>query len=122
MALPGFTVSSARRLVVVLGVALIFAAAAAAQTESQPLTNAAVIKLVHAGFKDKTVIAIIRTRPAHFDLAPERLIELKKSGVSENIILAMIGHQGFTDELVFDDSLDDMAGPGLKRGSSEGNG
>lgn len=54
------------------------------------LTNASVIKLVRAGFKDKTVIAIIRTRPSRFDLAPERLIELKRSGVSENVILAML--------------------------------
>jgi hypothetical protein len=55
-----------------------------------PLTNAAVIKLVRAGFKEKTVIAIIRSRPAQFDLTPDRLIELKRSNVSENIILAML--------------------------------
>ena len=57
-----------------------------------PLDNAAVVKLVRAGFSEKTVIAIIRTRPARFDLAPDRLIELKKRGVSEKIILAMLAH------------------------------
>lgn len=63
------------------------------QTAEAPLTNAAVIKLVRAGFKDKTVITLIRTRPTQFDLSPDRLIELKKSGVSENVILSMLAHQ-----------------------------
>jgi hypothetical protein len=64
--------------------------ALAQQSRETPLTNAAVIKLVRAGFKEKTVIAIIRSRPAQFDLSPDRLIELKRSNVSENIILAML--------------------------------
>ncbi|MCA1613951.1 MAG: hypothetical protein LC800_07340 [Acidobacteria bacterium] len=55
-----------------------------------PLTNASVVKLVRAKFSEKIVITIIRTRPARFDLAPDRLIELKKSGVSERVILAML--------------------------------
>jgi hypothetical protein len=62
----------------------------AQQNREAPLTNAAVIKLVRAGFKEKTVIAIIRSRPTQFDLSPDRLIELKRSNVSENIIMAML--------------------------------
>lgn len=70
---------------------------AEAQERAQdvPLTNEAIVKLVRAGFKDKTIIAIMRSRPSRFDLAPDRLIELKKNGVSENVILAMIAQ---TDE------------------------
>lgn len=64
--------------------------ASAQQRTEAPLNNSAVIKLVRAGFKEKTVIAIIRSRPSQFDLAPDQLIELKRSGVSENIILAML--------------------------------
>ena len=64
------------------------------------------MKLVRAGFSEKAVIAIIRARPANFDLAPERLIELKKSGVGEKIILAMIGRGG-VDELAGEDWGDD---------------
>lgn len=60
------------------------------QSAASPLTNASVVKLVRAGFSEKTVIAIIRTRPSRFDLSPERLIELKKGGVGEKIILAML--------------------------------
>src|ERR1700704_6354635 len=63
---------------------------AQAQQAETPLTNAAVVKLVRAGFKEKTVIAIIHSRPNRFNLEPDRLIELKRSGVSENIILAML--------------------------------
>jgi hypothetical protein len=64
--------------------------ASSSQGAETPLTNSAVVKLVRAGFSEKTVIAIIRSRPARFDLAPDRLIELKKGGVSEKVILAML--------------------------------
>lgn len=72
---------------------LSFSVLAQQRTEA-PLTNAAVIKLVRAGFKEKTVIAIIRSRPTQFDLSPDRLIELKHDGVSENVILAMLSNDG----------------------------
>ncbi len=68
-----------------------FSSSAAAQQSSEPpLTNEAVVKLVRAGFKEKTVIAIIRSRPNRFVLDPDRLIELKRNGVAENIILTML--------------------------------
>jgi hypothetical protein len=62
----------------------------AQQGSETPLTNAAVIKLVRAGFKEKTIVAIIRSRPNNFNLDPDRLIELKRNGVGENIILVML--------------------------------
>jgi hypothetical protein len=73
-----------------------------------PLTNAAVVKLVRARFSEKTVIAIIRTRPVHFDLSPDRLIELKKNGVGERIILTMLARAGDGDVFsASDDAFDD---------------
>lgn len=69
------------------------AQSAAAET---PLTNAAVVKLVRAGFREKTIITIIRARPSRFDLTPDRLIELKKNNVSERIILAMLARDDAT--------------------------
>src|SRR4026208_1306839 len=70
---------------------LFFSSPVVAQQRSEaPLTNAAVIKLVRAGFKEKTVIAIIRSRPNRFELDPDRLIDLKRNGVTENIILTML--------------------------------
>ena len=46
-----------------------------------------------AGFKEKTIITIIGNRPSDFKLDTEHLIELKRSGVNENIILAMLSSQ-----------------------------
>ncbi|MDQ3668649.1 MAG: hypothetical protein M3410_19180 [Acidobacteriota bacterium] len=63
------------------------------------MTNATVVKLVRAGFREKTVIAIIRSRPNRFDLDPDRLIDLKRNGVTENVILTMLA----LDESVFSD-------------------
>lgn len=56
----------------------------------EPLTNAGVVKLVRAKFAEKTIIAVIRSRPARFDLSPDRLVELKRAGVPERVILAML--------------------------------
>lgn len=101
------------KLVLVAALCLASGATAQAQQRSEaPLTNAAVIKLVRAGFKEKTVIAIIRSRPSSFDLSPDRLIELKRGGVSENIILAMLAtgdaefaaEDGWSDDPFFNDS------------------
>ena len=67
------------------------------QQSDGPLTNASVIKLVKAGFKEKTVIAIIANQPTNFKLDTEQLINLKRNGVNENIILAMLSsHLGTT--------------------------
>lgn len=77
--------------VLALSVSLLFPISLYAQQPSEtPLSNTAVIKLVKAGFKEKTIIAIINSRPNRFKLDTEQLIELKHGGVSENIILAML--------------------------------
>lgn len=72
---------------------------------STPLTNAAIVKLVKAGFKEKTIASIIGSRPANFELSPDRMIELKRNGVSERLILAMLSRQEGMD--VADDSWSD---------------
>src|SRR6185436_12663826 len=64
-----------------------------AQQQDGVLTNVAVVKLVKAGFKDKTIITIINSRPANFNLDTEHMIELKRNGVNEKIILAMLSVQ-----------------------------
>jgi len=107
---------------ITLGLLLVFAtnAAALAQQGEAPLTNASVVKLVRAGFKEKTVIAIIHSRATRFNLDPDRLIELKRSGVSENIILAMLAQ---TESFVFtdDDWMDDSTFRSNRSGGSSKN-
>ena len=80
-----------------------------------PLTNAAIVKLVKAGFKEKSIITIIASRPARFELSTERMIDLKRSGVSEKVILAMLARQegneiddSFSDDEFFSSSLPPM--------------
>lgn len=88
-----------------LGLLLVFVAASAAPARAQgvaaasrtTLTNESVVKLVRAGFKEKTLIAIISARPVSFDLSPDKLIELKKGGVPERVILAMLARMESID-------------------------
>lgn len=92
------------------------------QADEAPLTNASVIKLVRAGFKEKTLIAIIHSRPSRFDLSPDRLIELKKSGVSERVILAMLAlseNDAASGDELSDDSFFDESN-GLSRSGQNG--
>ncbi len=104
---------------------LVFAVCCAATLASHgqrlpetPLNNAAVIKLVRAGFKEKTVIAIIGNRPSVFNLEPDKLIELKRNGVSENVILAMLAQDG---SFVFsDDDWNNDSDFGRRSKTSEG--
>jgi hypothetical protein len=42
-----------------------------------PMTNAEVIKLVKAGFKEKTVVLIIASRIPNFELTSDKMIHLK---------------------------------------------
>jgi hypothetical protein len=86
------------------------------------LTNTSVVKLVKADFKEKTIIAIIGSSPTRFDLSTERMIELKKSGVSEKVILAMLARQqgvefdeNWSDENFFNQSASPNAGIGTDK-------
>lgn len=90
-----------------------------------PLTNSAIIKLVRAGFREKTLITIINSRPSRFELTPDRLIELKRSGVSEKIILAMLGRDLEGSVVMTDEDLemsdDEFFGRGRAGSSSNPN-
>ena len=89
-----------------------------------PLTNAAVVKLAKAGFKEKTIISIIAARVPRFDLSADRMIELKKNGVSEKVIVAMLARQegmDFDDDAWGDDPFysSKTTDPKLDPGSSK---
>ena len=100
---------------------LLFVIGVYAQQPDALLTNASVIKLVKAGFKEKTVIAIINNRPGDFKLDTEHLIDLKRNGVTENTILAMLSSQMGTI-VVNDDEweADDKFFKGMKRPGGAG--
>ena len=94
-----------------------------AQTKQNegPLTNAEIVKLVKAGFKEKTIVLIIASRLPNFDLSSERMIQLKRQGVSETIIIAMLARQdgaevpmdssdGWDDDPFFNSKADPKSG------------
>jgi hypothetical protein len=118
--------SLAARILFSVSLALILSPAALAQnSQSQKtLNNASVVKLAKAGFKEKTIISIINSRVPNFDLSPDRMIELKRNGVTEKIIVAMLARQEGMD--VFDDDSwgdDEFISKGIdpKSGSGGGN-
>lgn len=80
-------------IVVTIFLLSLFVTGAYGQQPDGPLTNASVVRLVKAGFKEKTIITIINNRPSDFKLDTEQLISLKRNGVTENIILAMLSSQ-----------------------------
>jgi hypothetical protein len=85
----------------------------------EPLTNAGVVKLVRAKFAEKTIIAVIRSRPARFDLSPDRLVELKRAGVPERVILAMLARDE-TSALARADANDNFADDPFFEGAGGG--
>jgi hypothetical protein len=102
--------SLAARIIGSVSLVLILSLAAFAQTQPaqpQALNNAAVVKLTKAGFKEKTIISIISSRIPNFDLSPDRMIELKRNGVSEKVIIAMLSRQEGLDMMLDDESWSD---------------
>ena len=94
-----------------------------------PLTNAEIVKLVKAGFKEKTIVLIIAARLPNFDLSPDKMIQLKRSGVNEMIIIAMLARQegnevptddasSWADDPFFDTKRDTKGGIKNNDGSS----
>lgn len=93
--------SFAARILVSVSLVLMLSLAGLAQTNQsqKTLNNAAVVKLAKAGFKEKTIISIINSRVPNFDLSADRMIELKKNGVTEKVIIAMLARQEGMDPL-----------------------
>lgn len=101
--------SFAARIICIVSLVCSLSLVALAQTTSQQqaLNNAAIVKLTKAGFKEKTIVSIINTRIPNFDLSPDRMIELKRNGVSEKVIMAMLSRQEGLDMMLDDESWSD---------------
>ncbi len=61
-----------------------------AQSASDVLTNAKIVELVRAGFGDQVLIQKIRQSRILFDASKDALLNLKASGVSDEVILEMM--------------------------------
>ena len=76
-------------LVVALAVSLL-AAPSTALFAQETLSNQSVVEMVKAGLSERVIIAKIRTSPTKFDTSTDALIALKKNGVSEKVIEAIM--------------------------------
>lgn len=120
--------SFATRIICSVSLVLVLSLIVAAQQprHDQTLNNQSIVKLTKAGFKEKTIISIIGSRIPNFDLSPDRMIELKRNGVTEKVIVAMLARQEGMDPL--DDESwgdDEFISRGLdpgNKGTGAGNG
>ncbi|HKF51905.1 MAG TPA: hypothetical protein VKB26_06305 [Candidatus Acidoferrales bacterium] len=54
-----------------------------AQQAQKPLTDADVVQMVKAGLGESVVVATIKANPGNYDMSPDQLIALKKAGVTQ---------------------------------------
>src|SRR5262249_60566295 len=79
-----------RSLFVVVALAASLLTTGSAAFAQETLTNQSIMEMLKAGLSERVVIAKIRTSPTSFDTSTDALIALKKSGVSEKVIEAMM--------------------------------
>ena len=80
-------------LVVALAASLL-AAPSTALFAQETLSNQSVVEMVKAGLSERVIIAKIRTSPTSFDTSTDALIALKKNGVPEKVIEAIMSPTG----------------------------
>jgi hypothetical protein len=73
-----------------LALSLILSATLIAQDEHKVLTNADVLNMAKSGMSDKTILLLMQQSQAKFDTSPDALIELKKGGVSDEVLNSML--------------------------------
>src|SRR6185436_17286635 len=59
-------------------------------SQNDVMTNDEVISLTKAGLSQAIIIGKIRTGKSNFDLSTHSLIKLKQSGVSDDVVSAML--------------------------------
>jgi hypothetical protein len=69
---------------------LVVAGHATVALAQETLTNESIISMVKGGLSEAVVLARIRSGPASFDTSTTSLVALKKAGVSDKIIEAMV--------------------------------
>jgi hypothetical protein len=77
-------------LVLTLAVMMTLSLTVATSVGQEVLTNDSVVQMIKAGLPESVVIAKIRSTPTKFDLRTDSLVGLKKNGVSDKVIEAMM--------------------------------
>lgn len=67
-----------------------------AQQTKASMTNADIVEMAKAGLPESTIILAIQQSQTNFDTSPQALIQLKKQGVSQKVLEAMLQPQAMT--------------------------
>ena len=78
-------------LILVLVAAVGLSLPGATSLAQEVLTNDSVIQMIKAGLPEAVVIAKIKSTATKFDLKTDSLVSLKKAGVSDKVLEAMVG-------------------------------
>jgi cellobiose-specific phosphotransferase system component IIB len=65
-------------------------ASAAAVAPQFAITNADIVELTQAGMTSKLICKLIHSTAHRFQIGPKSLVDLKRAGVSEDVMLAML--------------------------------
>jgi len=79
-----------KRILTVAILALGFLPVSSRLIAQQDLDNKAVLKMAKAGLSAEIVSATVNANPGHYDVSPDAMIALKKAGVGDAVIAAMI--------------------------------
>jgi hypothetical protein len=60
------------------------------ETAKAALTNEAVVKMVKGGLSEDVIVRMIANQPGRFALTPDDLVNLKRAGVPDKVIAAML--------------------------------
>lgn len=61
-----------------------------AQQPRAPITNADVVSMTKSGLGEQTIVLAIQQGSTNFDTSPQTLVELKKAGVADAVLNAML--------------------------------
>jgi hypothetical protein len=95
-------------LLSLLAVTLVTAVPARAQ---QGLTNSDIIKMQSAGLSESIILASVNGQPAAYDTSADGLLALKKAGVSDAVVAAMISRNAAMKAGVSNPAGTNMAAP-----------
>jgi hypothetical protein len=77
-------------LVLVLVAVMAFSLPVTISVAQEVLTNDSVVQMVKAGLPEAVIVAKIKSSQTKFDLKTESLVNLKKAGVSDKVLEAMV--------------------------------
>src|SRR3990167_1569471 len=93
---------------IIVLIASLFSVATFKLAATEIITNETIVSMVSAGLGEELIVSKIQNSQGQFDVSTETILKLKKEGVSERIIKAMV------DAPMKANISDDKASPGIE--------